>query len=83
MRLWKALKLTPPPREIGIVLKLNSSMVVFSIPKIMGLYDLDVKKDLGFQITKYFDGATIFNDEPMIIINPVKLYGKKIEKLGK
>ena len=82
LRLWKALKLTPPPREVGIVSKHNSSMIVFSIPKIIGLYDLDVKKDFGFPITKYFEGATIFNDEPMIIINPAKLYGKKIENLG-
>ncbi len=83
LRLYKALKLSLPEREIGIVSKFNNSPVVFSIPKIIGLYDLDVKRDFGFPITKYFEGAGIFNDAPMIIINPIKLYGKKIEKLGK
>jgi len=81
LSVWKGLKLSPPEREVGIVTKSNTSKIIFGIPKVIGLYDLDIKEEFGVPIAKYFEGAVVFKDKPLIIINPIKLYGKRIEKL--
>jgi len=81
VRLWKRLKLNPPGREVGIVMR-NAKIVVV-IPKVIGLFDLEIKEDFGVSITKYFEGAVIFKDTPLIMVNPIALYGKNMEKLIK
>ncbi len=81
LSVWKGLKLSSPKRKVGIVTKFNTSRLIFGIPKVIGLYDMDVKEELGIPIAKYFEGAAVFKDKPLIIVNPIKLYGKKIEKL--